>query len=798
MKPFLRYIFLTLVLTLIFLVNASVFSAEEIVNLSVGKPYTTVGVVNKSFPDTNKKELTDGIFGTKSYLADSAWVGVSHRETESGMVYDEWPLYTTVIDLQKECAVTEVSANFVRNYDLRVGFPTSVKVYASLDNIYWEKLCSTDLIFDHIPDGVYKFGWNVPDVESNTTESYKNKPVKARYIRYDFVTRSDMHLFDEITVMGYEDPEYGYDPWNLRKLENGTIKGGGGEPTGWVTDMVLINFNPKKHWIKEDLKPYLAYVDKDGNIKDTLFDTVCFVANSGPNGRVYDVENSLVTADDWKWYLDYMFEGENSYLNILNELASEISLELDKQSYRAKVVLMMPFPPKSAVNFGELNGRNLDLSKEDDWKFAVDWYVDEVFNRIVGGREEGLYNYLDFPGLYWINEYPNEAERIIYANEYINNKGMKSYWIPYFHSAGYLSNERLDFSAIALQPNHFFSDSYGNTLGAGGTKIIETVAKLGAYANMGVEMEFDLRLDTDKDAYNRFLDYLNTAANMGYQGPGYYRNWYEGGGGIYGVAYSKAPEIRMLYDNIYEVIKGNYTPREYITGLNENLLYGRTYTHNGTKWYTSRSDDTNCVYLTDGLVEGNFYGNEFFGLEGQDATIEFDLSDSPVSLREIHIVAFKDANAGVNLPKKVKISALSNGEWKTIYDGAYPDALRSVFRFDTDIKASALKFEFERKGGFLFLKEIMAYSEQNAVKSDVNIVSSWLLGDVTNDGTVNNADVLQINRKTANLSSVFDLAEGREERLKAADVTKDGSINNMDVLQINRKTANLASVFDRV
>ena len=798
MKPFLRYIFLTLVLTLIFLVNASVFSAEEVVNLSVGKPYTTVGVVNKSFPDTNKKELTDGIFGTKSYLADSAWVGVSHRETESGMVYDEWPLYTTVIDLQKECTVTEVSANFVRNYDLRVGFPTSVKVYASLDNIYWEKLCSTDLIFDHIPDGVYKFGWNVPDVESNITKSYKNKPAKARYIRYDFVTRSDMHLFDEITVMGYEDPEHGGDPRNLRKLENGTIKRGGGEPTGWVTDMVLINFNPEKHWTKESLTPYLAYVDKDGNIKDTLFDTVCFVANTGPNGRVYDVENSLVTADDWKWYLDYMFEGENSYLNILNELASEISHELDKQSYRAKVVLMMPFPPKSAVNFGSLNGRNLDLSKEEDWKFAVDWYVDEVFNRIVGGREEGLYNYLDFPGLYWINEYPNEAERIIYANEYINNKGMKSYWIPYFHSAGYLSNERLDFSAIALQPNHFFSDSYGNTLGAGGTKIIETVAKLGAYANMGVEMEFDLRLDTDKDAYNRFLDYLNTAANMGYQGPGYYRNWYEAGGGILGLANSRAPELRTLYDNVYEVIKGNYKPREYIYGLNENLLSGKKYTHNATKWYAGRSDDTKCIYLTDNVVNGTFYGSAYFGVENEDATITFDL-ETPVSLEEIHIVAFKDKSAGVNLPKTVKISAKSQGEWKTVYDGAYPDSLRAVFSSDTDIKASALKFEFTRNGGYIFLKEIMAYADKTAVKHDAKLITdTWLLGDVTGDGVVNNTDVIQINRKIVNLSSVFDAQENREVRLKVADVTGEGVINNSDVIQINRKNANMSSVFDRL
>ncbi len=770
--------------------------AADAVNLSVGKPYTNTRVVSQFFPDTGNIELTDGIFGTKSYLADSAWTGTSYLETESGMVYDEWPLYTTVIDLQSVCSITEVYGNFVRDMNLGVGFPASVTVYASTDNENWMKLCYTHSIFDHIPDGIYRFGWHIDDVDSNhTVDLVGNSPIKARYIRYDFETRSDMHLIDEITVMGYEGiTDDAVTPHSTRKLENDEIMRSG-EATGFVNDLVLINYTPNKFWTTETLKPYLTYIDPDGNSLDTLYDTVCFVANESENGRVFDIENNVVTINDWKWYLDRTFSGENSEVYILNETAKQASIDLNNPDYKVNLVVMMPYPPKNATNFGVLNGKSLNLSVEEDWKYAVEWYLNEVINRI----ENGNYHYIDFKGFYWINEYPNEISRIIYTNELIHSLELKSYWIPYFHSRGYLWQETLGFDAITLQPNHFFSDSYGNTLGAGGTKVVETVAKLGAYANIGVEMEFDLRLDIDKDAYNRFLDYLNTAANMGYQGTGYYRNWYEAGGGIYGLAYSKAPEIRTLYDNVYELMKGCYEPREYISGLNENLLSGKSYTHNATKWYADRSDDTNCIYLTDNEVAGNFYGNAYFGTENQDATVEFDLSASPISLREIHVVAFKDKSAGVNLPKNLKIHAKSSkaGDWELIYDGAFPDANRAVFTSYADIKAYGLKFEFTRDGGFLFIKEIMAYENKNAVKSDAELISrDWLFGDVNSDGFINNADVIQINRKNANLSSIFDIEEGREHRLKAADVTRDNFINNADVFQINRKTANMSSLLD--
>ncbi len=80
----------------------------------------------------------------------------------------------------------------------------------------------------------------------------------------------------------------------------------------------------------------------------------------------------------------------------------------------------------------------------------------------------------------------------------------------------------------------------------------------------------------------------------------------------------------------------------------------------------------------------------------------------------------------------------------------------------------------------------------------------WLYGDVNCDGIVSNGDVLQINRKAVNLTSVFNSGDEAtvEYRLKVGNITKiignDTLVNNADILQINRKTANLTSIFDSI
>ncbi len=85
------------------------------------------------------------------------------------------------------------------------------------------------------------------------------------------------------------------------------------------------------------------------------------------------------------------------------------------------------------------------------------------------------------------------------------------------------------------------------------------------------------------------------------------------------------------------------------------------------------------------------------------------------------------------------------------------------------------------------------------VTQDVEI---WLYGDVNSDGVINAADILQINRKIANLSSLFNQVATVDYRTKVANITSitmnDSILNSIDTLQINRKVANMTSIFDKI
>ncbi len=94
------------------------------------------------------------------------------------------------------------------------------------------------------------------------------------------------------------------------------------------------------------------------------------------------------------------------------------------------------------------------------------------------------------------------------------------------------------------------------------------------------------------------------------------------------------------------------------------------------------------------------------------------------------------------------------------------------------------------------------YTVVLSTSSAVQNVEIWLYGDVTVDGLVNSVDIMQMNRKATNMSSVFKQATDLDYRLKVANITaitgNDVTVNNIDALQINRKIANLTSLFDSI
>lgn len=138
--------------------------------------------------------------------------------------------------------------------------------------------------------------------------------------------------------------------------------------------------------------------------------------------------------------------------------------------------------------------------------------------------------------------------------------------------------------------------------------------------------------------------------------------------------------------------------------------------------------------------------------------------------------------------KKVTVELVSDGE--TVAATLVADR----YTFD-GVEAGTYAFKVSKSGHATREYEIVVTDDN--ISQDVEIS---LYGDVTGDGVINSTDILQINRKIANLSSVFSQTENADYRLVIANITKltmnDDIINSGDVLQINRKVANLSSVFD--
>ncbi len=163
---------------------------------------------------------------------------------------------------------------------------------------------------------------------------------------------------------------------------------------------------------------------------------------------------------------------------------------------------------------------------------------------------------------------------------------------------------------------------------------------------------------------------------------------------------------------------------------NTNILAGLTYTHNGSSWYKDGANDSASTFLTDGTVVESFYSSNYYGVTGEDATINFDLGED----KEISEIVFDTMGGGVSgvyYPAKVTVYAKSSTDedW-TPYFGKALTSGHYTLGTDTPIVAKELRFEFKREASYLFISEISAYSRKTysnidapLKEADVNLLT---------------------------------------------------------------------------
>jgi len=398
--------------------------------------------------------------------------------------------------------------------------------------------------------------------------------------------------FPEIEVMnGYENLCLTY-TWNPGRTDNG------------------------RHEV-EDLMPYVAYHDKNGNIKDFFFDSYLFlpcVKAGVSGGSLHYWSTTPNKAVDWTSYVeDTFYDGKN--VDALEVAFGKAKTALNAPDKKAGVFFTILYPGRaSGANFGTLGERALDFTKMEDRKYAIKWMIDEQLRLYT----EANYENLELLGFYWLEEYLNvesDVELFQYASEYLHSLGLKFLWVPFYRADGYNRWDELGFDIACMQPNMYWDTSLNKSRV---TSCVSQCESLG----MSVEIEVDYRALSNGEYYNRYLDYLEGCMNGGAMDS--IKMYYQDGkNAVFYNAYKSSDErTHSIYDLTYKYAKGTLTQEDIDANrskpftLPENVDWisiGKDYV--ATQPY---SDGGNADYqqndgkeLTDGVIGLSDLGTEW-------------------------------------------------------------------------------------------------------------------------------------------------------------------------------------------
>lgn len=197
-----------------------------------------------------------------------------------------------------------------------------------------------------------------------------------------------------------------------------------------IQDLALI-YQGGKHrldWTVDEFRPYVVHRFLDGS-KHWLFDGFLFLEFKNGTGRCYTVgyEKEFARKPEWEWLLDRIFD-EGKSLSALDRCIGEQIAEIGKPAFRHKVVLGLPEAVRDQKDWGELDGRRMDFSKDEDQIAATKWYIDQLIARF----KKAGYKHLELSGFYWVAEDTNHCgDLTVPLSEYIHAQKKLFYWIPY-------------------------------------------------------------------------------------------------------------------------------------------------------------------------------------------------------------------------------------------------------------------------------------------------------------------------------------------------------------------------------
>ena len=315
-----------------------------------------------------------------------------------------------------------------------------------------------------------------------------------------------------------------------------------------VQDLALIyqGGSHRMDWTVDEFRPYVVHEFTDGT-KDWLFDGFLFLEFKNGSGRHYTVGYEKLNArkGEWAWLLDRIFE-EGKSLSALDACITEQIAELGKPGFKHQIVLGLPEAILDQKDWGELDGRTLDFSKEEDQLAATRWYIDELMKRFKAAK----YKNLELSGFYWVAETNNYCGQLtVPISEYIHSLGKLFYWIPYWQSKGAEDWKALGFDVAYQQPNHFFNHSIPDSR-------LDDACAFAREHGMAMEFEFDEKATADRENSSHarmkaYIDHFEKNDVFNSSALAYYC----GNRGVLTLHESKNPADHALMDRLARLIQ---------------------------------------------------------------------------------------------------------------------------------------------------------------------------------------------------------------------------------------------------
>lgn len=313
-----------------------------------------------------------------------------------------------------------------------------------------------------------------------------------------------------------------------------------------IRDMVLI-YDGGAHrsikWDKDHFAPYVSLENEEGS-KDWLFDGFLFLEiHDGTRGFASGYKDLAARKIEWSNLIDNYFRDGNAIMALNDQVSEVLENSSTKKYSKRKIVITVPEPIPNQTDWGEINGKAMDFSKQEDRMTAIKWFIDYAIESFKKANPK----YLELAGFYWVaEEATNSRDLVEHVAEYTNQHGHRLYWIPYFNSDGYNEWEELGFDQAFYQPNYFFSEKRPISQ-------IEKACDDALKYGMSMEMEFDDRALAKYGWGYRMKDYIRVFDE--------YDVWdkmevayYQGGDTFYKLYHSDNPEDNALYMQLANII----------------------------------------------------------------------------------------------------------------------------------------------------------------------------------------------------------------------------------------------------